>query len=347
MTRFRTAVAAAASLAGFACFGGGCATAPKSPPSPTLTKFAPPPGAQLYVDALSHREQGNEARAIEELERALQENPNLRMARSTLGEIYMERKAYDQAIPHLQSASDLDPYTLENHYNLGLSFQLLNRLQDAAMAYLRGLKISPEDFKTNMNLGLVYFALGQLDPSIYYLEKASRIEPGNVRAWSNIGVVYDARGNLVLAEASYRKALELDPVNESTLINLSANLTQQKRGTEAVAVARHLVAQHPGRANLRRLGDAQTIAEQWADAEQTYRSAIRTPAADGKTETVYLPALNALAEMYAAHYEADLRMDDSLRQQAIATWEESLKLEPNQPAARNALAQYQDAKLFR
>jgi protein O-GlcNAc transferase len=315
---------------------GGCA----SPAQPTLTKYKQPAGADAYVKAVQERRAGDDDAAIAELERALIVNPNLRMARMTLGEIYMERKNYDQAVPHLQAASDLDPYTLDNHYNLGLSLQVLNRLQESALAYLRGIRLAPEDFKTNMNLGLVYFALNQLDPAIYYLERATRIDAGNARAWSNIGVVYDARGNAVFAEASYRKALELDGANESTLINLTSNLITQKRAAEAVAVATQLVELSDTPLHRKRLGDAHTAAGQWSEAAASYDLAL-------KMDPNFLPALNARAEMFIARYEAELRLDDKLRQEALAAWQQSLKLQPQQPAVVASLAKWQDPKVFK
>lgn len=304
------------------------------------TKYQKPRGADQYVAAVATLKKGDQEKAIAQLEEAVVLNPSLRMARMTLGELYVARKEYEKAIPQLEVATELDPYTLRNHYNLGLSYQLLNRMQESAHAYLRGLKIAPDDFKSNMNLGLVYFALNELDPAIYYLEKATRIEPANPRAWSNIGVVYDARGNLVFAEASYRKALELDPNAESTLINLSGNLINQKRGADAVTVAQRLVAVNGSPLSKKRLGDAYVAAGDWDQAAAAYDSAM-------KADPRFTPAINAKAEMYIAHYEADLRLDDKLRQQALASWNESLKVEPDQPTVKANLAKWQDAKVFR
>lgn len=323
-----TALAATAAVA-----VAGCGSKP-------TTTYKQPPGADSYVKAVTALKAGNEERAIDDLERAVIKNPSLRMARMTLGELYITRREYDKALPHLQAASELDPYTLRNHYNLGLSYQVLNRLQEAAMAYIRGIRLAPDDFKTNMNLGLVYFALGQLDPAIYYLERATRVEPDNARAWSNIGVVYDARGNLILAEASYRKSLELDPTSESTLTNLTSNLIGQRKSTDAVAVARQLVAAHDSPLARKRMGDAYTAAGQWDEAVAAYDACL---AADAN----FLPALNAKAEMFARRYDVELRLDDKLRQQALALWQQSLKLNPDQPNVTRNVTTWTDPKLFK
>ncbi len=311
----------------------GCATKP-------TTDYGKPAGAEHYVKAMNELNDGRNDAAIADLNAAIAENPSLRMARMKLGELYLTKKDFKAALPHLQAASDLDPYTAQNHYNLGLALQVLNRLQEAALAYIRALRIEPEDFATNMNLGLVYFGLGQLDPAIFFVEKSTRIQPDSARAWSNLGVVYDAAGNAVLAEASYRKALELDPASESTLVNLTSNLIAQRKSTDAIAIANQLLSMQDAPISLKRLGDAYAVGGNWAEAAAAYDSAI---ARDGK----FLPAINAKAEMLIARYDADLRIDDELRKEAMALWTQSLNIRPEQPAVKSNVAKWSDPKFFK
>lgn len=311
----------------------GCATKPS-------TNYGKPQGADLYVKAMNELDSGNNDAAIADLSAAIEANPSLRMARMKLGELYLTKKDYDRAVPHLQAASDLDPYTAQNHYNLGVALQVMNRLQESALAYIRALRVEPDDFGSNMNLGLVYFALGQLDPAIYYIEKSTRLSPQSARAWSNLGVVYDASGNLILAEASYRKSMELDPEAESTLINLTSNLIGQKKSVDAVAVAQQLVELQDTPISHKRLGDAFAVGGKWIEATQAYDAAL---AKDKK----FVPAINAKAELLVAHYEADLRIDDSLRQGAMALWSQSLQFRPEQPAVKSAIDKWSDSKVFK
>lgn len=310
----------------------GCVTRP-------TTDFGQPVGADLYVKAMNRLEAGDDDAAIADLNAAIEENPSLRMARMKLGELYLTKREYENAVPHLQAASDLDPYTAQNHYNLGLALQVLNRLQESALSYIRALRVEPNDFGSNMNLGLVYFGLGQLDPAIFYVEKSTRIQPESARAWSNLGVVYDAAGNLVLAEASYRKSLELDPAAESTLINLTSNLISQKKSTDAVAIARQLIAVNDDAMSHKRLGDAYAVGHSWSEAAEAYDAAIAT-------DRKFTPALNAKAEMLISRYDADLRIDDSLRQGAMTLWNQSLKIRPEQPAVKLNLDKWSDPKVF-
>ena len=328
----RTALALVAASASLLVLAG-CATS-------SNTSYAKPAGSDQYVKATTLRKAGDQDGAIAAFEKSIALNPSLTMAQIALGELFMAKKDFGDAVPHLEIATQLDPYTVGNHYKLGLSLQMLNRLQDASQAYLKGLKVAPDDFKCNMNLGLCYFALNQLDPAAFYLEKATRIDPTNARAWSNIGVVYDARGNLTFAEASYRKALELEPTNEPTLINLTSNLINQKKPADAVAIARQLVTVNGSPLSKKRLGDAFVAASQWNEAAAAYDSAL---SADAR----FVLALNAKAEMYVTHYENDLRLDDSLREQALSTWADSLKLYADQPVVKEKVAKYSETKVFR
>lgn len=338
MTRHATLLICCASAAG--CLGDGAASQPKAERIAQTTNIKPPAGTDSYMKAVTAMKAGNDDAAVAELEAALTQNPALQMARMTLGELYIKQQAYAKAVPQFQKATELDPYTLKNFYNLGLSLQVIDRLRESAAAYKRALKLDPQDFRSNMNLGLVYFALGEMDSSIVCLEKATRIEPSNVRAWSNIGVAYDAAGNATLAEASYRKALELDPANESTLVNLTSNLIAQKKAQDAVAIAERLVIVSATPLSRKRHGDALTLAGRWDDAQKAYDSALALDAG-------FTPALNAKAEALIARYEAELRLDDALRTQAIELWKKSLTLDANQPSVTQLVATWEAPRRFR
>jgi tetratricopeptide (TPR) repeat protein len=324
----RRSLGAAAMLA-LAAISTGCATS-----APTArVDVARPDGIDQYAAGTQQLRDGNEDAAIASLQKAIAANPNLRMARKTLGELLMKRKDYAGALPHLEKSVELDPYTVSNHYNLGLALQVLDRLGDSVQSYLRALKLEPEDFASNMNLGLVYFSLNKLEDSSTRLEKATRIDATNPRGWSNLGVVHDARGNAVIAETCYRKSLELDPDNDATLQNLTVNLIAQKKPVDAIEVSKRLVDRKDSAAAWKRYGDALALAKKWNDAMKAYDTSFaRDPS--------YAPAINGKAEAYLAQYRADLEMDDSLRQLALATWKQSLTINKDQPAVQDAIRRW-------
>ena len=110
-------------------------------------------GVDSYVKAVQAYNAGNKDRAVENLVVATRTNPDLIMARLMLGDIYREGGDYNKAVTQYESLVKLDPYTWSNFYKLGVTYQFLQRLQDAAKSYTHALKLNPDDPNSNMNLG--------------------------------------------------------------------------------------------------------------------------------------------------------------------------------------------------
>lgn len=292
-----------------------------------------PRAIENYVSGMQSLNAGNEERALAQLETAVQRNPNLIMARMTLGDIYKENREYDRALPQYEKLTELDPYTGSNHYNLGFSHQMLDQFRAATTAYIRAIELLPEDAASNMNLGLAYYSLGDMDKAAFYLERSSRIDPKNPKVWANIGVVHDARNNPTFAEASYKKAIELDPTNVATLQNLLVNQIGQGKANEAVNTGLMLVGQSETASNLKRFGDALALAQKWEDAAATYDKALAK-------NSKLISAMNAKAQMLVDWYQADLEVNDRLRDEAIELWSRSAAIDPNQKDVNDALTKW-------
>jgi tetratricopeptide (TPR) repeat protein len=82
-----------------------------------------------------------------------------------------------------------------------------------------------------------------------------------------------------------------------------------------------------------RFGHALTLAKRPEDALPQYEFAL-------KSDPRYYPALNERGFTLIALYEKGLELDDKIRQQAIESWQESLKIYSNQPPIRRAIQQW-------
>lgn len=307
-------------------------------PRPTDPQ-AGPSAIDLYVQGVQAYRTGDEDTAVVRLEEAVQKDPELRMARSMLGDIYRRRGDYSNASMQYEAASRLDPYTPANHYNLGVTYQLLNRLQDAAGSYLRALKLEPNDARTHMNLGTVYLAMGRFDESVAHLERSTQLDPDSSMAWTNLGVAMDARGSPVLAEAAYRRSLELDGLSPATIQNLAANLIAQGKGAEAVALTEQLLKENDTIANRKRHADALAVARRYDESLRTYDRVL-------ELDPRYIPALNDKAATYIRMYRDGLGLDDGKRTAALELWRTSLRLNANQPRVREQLTRWENPPLF-
>jgi len=92
--------------------------------------------------------------AIAHYQKALQITPDYAEARNNLGlALFKEGKA-DEAIPHYQDALQLQPGYADAHYNLGNALLQKGRLAEAIACYQRALQIQPDNADVHGNLGV-------------------------------------------------------------------------------------------------------------------------------------------------------------------------------------------------
>ncbi len=318
------------SLSGIAWLAGGCAGGGGNAAS---RNAQPPKAIDQYVSGYQAYKRGQTDIARQNLESAVINNPELRMARVVLGEIYRNQSDYGAAAKQYEVLTRIDPYTLNNHYYLGVSYQFLTRYKEAAVAYLKGLKLEPNDFKSNMNLGTVYLAVGETEEAVRYLDKACQLDPESAVAWSNLGVALDAKNSLVLAETAYRKALERNPESQAIMQNLANNLLAQKKVVEAKLLWEQIVSQNKTSFAQTKLAEAHTAGLEFDQANRLLDDVItRDPR--------YVPAINAKAAAMIRQYEMSGFTDDKFRIAAVELLQRSLALNGNQSRVNDELKKW-------
>lgn len=300
------------------------------------TQTAGPKAVDQYVEGVQALKRGDQTAAIGKLETAVEKNPDLRMARTVLGQIYRDRGEYDNAARQYEALSRLDPYTVSNRYYLGVSYQLLRRYNDAVQAYLAGLAVDPNDFKCNMNVGTVLLATGDVDNAIKYLDKATQLDAKSAAAWTNLGVALDARGSAVLAETAYRRAISLESNTPSAMANLANNLLTQQKTGEATYLWEEVIKTKPSPFNRTRLAEAYLQGGELASAEPIVNDVL-------KADPRFVPAINARAKLLIKRYEQSGFTDDKARTAAVETINRSLSLNGDQPAIKKLKDQYATA----
>jgi Flp pilus assembly protein TadD len=86
-----------------------------------------------------------------------------------------------------------------------------NKFTDAETAFLKLLKLAPDNPNALVNLGLVEFRLGRAEESQKYLQRAVRVQPGSAFAWMMLGVNYMNAGDTEGATAALAQAVYLGP----------------------------------------------------------------------------------------------------------------------------------------
>jgi tetratricopeptide (TPR) repeat protein len=292
-----------------------------------------------YVQGVMAYQKGDTTKAMANLQEAVNKKNDLVMARSMLGDLHRARSDYNAAQEQYEALTRLDPYAYNNHYRLGLVYQLLERLQDAAASYLKALNLKPDDAASNMSLGTVYYALGQPSEAVKYAEKAVQYDPTSAAAWVNYGLILDATNNFAKAEGAYRKSVDLDSNNPVTRLYLGENLLSQKKYGEARSVFAELVRVQDSPLHRKRLGDAYAGEGNLPEAMNRYQAVL-------KQDPNYYPALNAIGESYIMQYRNGKGIDDAKRKSAVDAWQQSLAINRAQPRVMALVQQYAKAPMF-
>jgi tetratricopeptide (TPR) repeat protein len=112
---------------------------------------------------------------------------------------------FDEAIPHLQIACDLDPLSLVNREGKGYLLMLARRYDEAMVEYHSLLDFDPSFYKGHSGTGRVHIQCGRYDDAIRELDRARALAPDVPNIFGALGQAYALRGNKSEARAILRE----------------------------------------------------------------------------------------------------------------------------------------------
>ena len=289
---------------------------------------------QTYVRGVYAFQTGKKDDAMRELQDAIQANPQLIMPRVMLGGLQKDRNDYQAAVVQYEALVRLDPYFAGHYYNLGVSYQMLQRLRDAEKSYQAAIRLDPKNFGANMNLGLVYLALGDADKAVKYTDAAAKMNPKSAEAFANLATALDYRGDYALAESAYHKSLEAAPFQSGTLQNYADNLMAQRKPIQALAVLDEVLKIEDTPYIHKRKGDALAMDNKLPEAIVEYEIAV-------EKNPKYCAAMNECATVLIQQYRAGLELDMPRRDRAVALWQKSIEIKPDQSQVKAALQEWE------
>ena len=101
----------------------------------------------------------------------IQQNPNSAAAHYVLGCAWLRLGQFEKALQSLQQASDLDPNVAAVSFQLGVAHQALNHVEDAIAAYQGAIALEPDHLAAHYRLGQVLLRAGQKDEANAEMEK--------------------------------------------------------------------------------------------------------------------------------------------------------------------------------
>lgn len=128
------------------------------------------------------------------------------------------------------------PKLAEAHYVLGQALLAAGRLDAATVAFSDCLRLAPGFADAWLNLGVATYRKSDIEGAKTAMRRALAAAPGHRGAAANLGAFLRLSGEVEAGEAMLRQAVARDPAAAEARLNLAADLLQEERPAEALAL---------------------------------------------------------------------------------------------------------------
>ncbi|MGB5747169.1 MAG: tetratricopeptide repeat protein [Desulfobacterales bacterium] len=173
--------------------------------------------------------------------------PNKARPYLNVAEILTNRKQYDEALPNILKALQINPYFVDAHYNLGVLFDKKDEPVKAIEHYRKALELQPDNEKANNNLGVALLKQDLTEEAIIHLQRALKKDPTMADAHINLGVAFSKQDKLDEALVQYSKALQISSNLPKAQFGLGEALVRQgqiKQGVHHIKRALEIDPEH-------------------------------------------------------------------------------------------------------
>lgn len=133
--------------------------------------------------------------------------PNPNATPEQIADSLMAHQRYQAAIEQYKKA----PHSAEVWNKMGVAYQLMFNLDDAARCYEQALKLNPKNAVVMNNLGTVYVTLKQYSKAERAYRKALKLDPKSALVHKNLGTALLAEHKYEKGWKEYQNALADDP----------------------------------------------------------------------------------------------------------------------------------------
>jgi tetratricopeptide (TPR) repeat protein len=180
-------------------------------------------GQQAYVS-------GNIDASVQQLQRAVDANPNDPRALNDLGQVLVRTGRAREAITYLDKAIALTPDSWAYQFNRARAYAQLEQWGQAADGYRAAARLFPDDYATQYNLAKALHASGNIGDALAAYEKAIALAPGQSDFQLSYGLALERAKRPQDAAAAYRRYLELEPESPQAE-KIKAHLTVLEKAT--------------------------------------------------------------------------------------------------------------------
>jgi len=123
-----------------------------------------------------YRELGDDKKAREALDRALQVDPEFSEAHESLAEVLDKMGEASEAAAHYNAVLRLVPDDFQAHHNLGVALAKQGKFEEAAVQFSEAVRLIPRSVNAHRNLAQALTRLGKSDEAKVHELEAQRLE---------------------------------------------------------------------------------------------------------------------------------------------------------------------------
>jgi Flp pilus assembly protein TadD len=182
--------------------------------------------------------EGDPSEAVKELEQAARYSPTYVPVQINLGIAFQKLGRLDEAAAHYRRAIELGDRSRELFVNLGIVLDNGGQVEEAKVQYRQALEIDPNFVPALINLGIASLATGDNAAAINYAEQALKVDPNLANCHVYIASALRAQGHFDDAIRHLQRANQLQP-NDPELLNELARTQSMQQN------ASHVEQGHP------------------------------------------------------------------------------------------------------
>ncbi|MBU0769606.1 MAG: tetratricopeptide repeat protein, partial [Proteobacteria bacterium] len=184
-----------------------------------------------FTEAQLHWNKGDSDKAIQYLNKAIQQDPESLYLQLELAILYLQQKDNTRALNIVEKVIEKDPENIKALIIYGKLKQEAKMFEASEKAYEKIINIDPKEKNIYLLLGGLYMQEDKLDSALKTFQKLVHNFPESYAGHFFIGKIYVAQDNLAGAETEFKKTLELNSDLEEPryeLLNLYKTLGKEK-----------------------------------------------------------------------------------------------------------------------